>query len=262
MQAIETTSANTENIAALSSKEREELILEHLPQVRLIARRIHERMPGNVSLEDLISAGIIGLIGAIDRFDASLGVKLKTYAEFKIRGSILDSLRSVDWAPREQRKRSRLIESAKTRLEGKLKRSAKDEEIAAELQISLEDYQGWQSEIHSLVVGSLDTVNSEDDGRDMAQFVPTEEGSLPSAIFEKAELRKLLNRAMDRMPEPERTVLSMYYQEEKTLREISAKMNLHESRISQLKSQGVSRLRTLMTQRWPNRGAMAAAGVA
>src|SRR5436190_6009069 len=111
-------------------EERERLILEHLPQVRLIARRIHERLPESVNLEDLISTGTLGLIAAIDRFDASHNVKLKTYAEYKIRGAILDSLRGLDWAPRQQRKRSKQIEAAIACAEQKLHRMPTEEEIA------------------------------------------------------------------------------------------------------------------------------------
>src|SRR6478672_2719336 len=109
-----------------SSDERERLIMEHLPQVRLIARRIHERLPESVSLDDLVSTGIVGLIAAIDRFDSSHNVKLKTYAEYKIRGAILDSLRGLDWAPRQQRKRTKLIEGAIAVLEQKLQRTPTD----------------------------------------------------------------------------------------------------------------------------------------
>ena len=111
-----------------SADEREQLILEHLPQVRLIARRIHDRLPESVSLDDLISTGIVGLISAIDRFDSSHNVKLKTYAEYKIRGAILDSLRGLDWAPRQQRKRSKQIEAAISRAEQRLHRSPTEEE--------------------------------------------------------------------------------------------------------------------------------------
>src|SRR5579883_2745100 len=118
---------------AFSAEEREELILEHLPQVRLIARRIHERLPESVHLEDLISTGIVGLIAAIDRFDPSQNVKLKTYAEYKIRGAILDSLRGLDWAPRQQRKRAKQIEAAIAALEQELQRVPTEEEIAAHL---------------------------------------------------------------------------------------------------------------------------------
>src|SRR5271165_1782904 len=116
--------------------EREQLILEHLPQVRLIARRIHERLPESVSLDDLISTGTLGLIAAIDRFDPRHNVKLKTYAEYKIRGAILDSLRGLDWAPRQQRKRSKQIEAAISAAEQKLHRMPSEEEIAAQLNVS------------------------------------------------------------------------------------------------------------------------------
>src|SRR5690349_20128619 len=130
-----------------TSEERERLILEHLPQVRLIARRIHERLPENVGLEDLISAGVVGLIAAIDRFDARHNVKLKTYAEYKIRGAILDSLRGLDWAPRQQRRRAKLIESAIASLEQRYQRTPTEEEIAAHLGLSVAEYQNWLSEV-------------------------------------------------------------------------------------------------------------------
>src|SRR5512142_604150 len=120
----------------INDDEREQLILEHLPQVRLIARRIQERLPENISLEDLVSTGIIGLISAIDNFDPRHNVKLKTYAEYKIRGAILDSLRGLDWAPRQKRRRAKKIEAAIASAEQNLKRSPTEDEIAAELDIS------------------------------------------------------------------------------------------------------------------------------
>jgi RNA polymerase sigma factor for flagellar operon FliA len=123
--------------SGLTAAEREQLILEHLPQVRLIARRIHERLPDSVNLDDLISTGAIGLISAIDRFDPSLNVKLKTYAEYKIRGAILDSLRGLDWAPRQQRKRSKQIEAAISVVEQRLHRSPTEEEIAAHMGVDI-----------------------------------------------------------------------------------------------------------------------------
>src|SRR6204780_3695987 len=130
-----------------TSAERERLILEHLPQVRLIARRIHERLPDSVNLDDLISTGAVGLISAIDRFDPTLNVKLKTYAEYKIRGAILDSLRGLDWAPRQQRKRSKQIEAAISQAEQRLHRTPDEEEIAAQLGLSIEVYQEWLDEL-------------------------------------------------------------------------------------------------------------------
>src|SRR6266849_6334587 len=136
--------------AELSAGEREQLILDHLPQVRLIARRIHDRLPESVSLDDLVSTGIVGLISAIDHFDSSHNVKLKTYAEYKIRGAILDNLRGLDWAPRQQRRRSKQIEAAISAAEQRLKRSPSEEEIARELGLSLEDYHEWLVEIRGL----------------------------------------------------------------------------------------------------------------
>src|SRR5271165_2050735 len=141
----------------LTAERREELILEHLPQVKLIARRIHERLPVSVSLDDLISTGVLGLISAIDRFDPSHDVKLKTYAEYKIRGAILDSLRGLDWAPRQQRKRSKQIEAAISRAEQKLHRSPSEEEIATELGLTIEEYHEWLVDVRGLNLGSLES---------------------------------------------------------------------------------------------------------
>src|ERR1700732_794539 len=119
-------------ISPVMAEERERLIMEHLPQVRLIARRIHERLPESVSLDDLISTGVVGLISAIDHFDPSHNVKLKTYAEYKIRGAILDSLRGLDWAPRQQRKRAKQIEAAIGEVEQRCKRTPAEDEVAKE----------------------------------------------------------------------------------------------------------------------------------
>ncbi|HJY05343.1 MAG TPA: FliA/WhiG family RNA polymerase sigma factor [Bryobacteraceae bacterium] len=235
---------------------REQLILEHLPQVKLIARRIHERLPVSVSLDDLISTGILGLIAAIDRYDPAHDVKLKTYAEYKIRGAILDSLRELDWAPRQQRKRAKLIESAIAVLEQRLQRSPTEDEIANHLNLSMEEYQDWLSDARGLTLGSLENSGTEEEGRDLLRYVSDTEESWPSYLFERSELERLLARSIDRMPHIEKTVLSLYYYEELTLREIAQVVDLHESRISQLKSQAILRLRSQMQKQWPReRGA-------
>ena len=238
--------------ATLSAEEREKLILEHLPQVRLIARRIHERLPGSVNLEDLISTGILGLISAIDRYRPDQGVKLKTYAEYKIRGAILDSLRGLDWAPRQQRRRSKQIEQAVAVLEQRLKRAPTEEEIAAELGLSLEEYQEWLSDIRGLNLGSLDASAGDEGGRDLLRFVAGSEEDWPSRQLERKELHRLLKTAISRMPYMERTVLGLYYQEELTLREIAEIVKLHESRVSQLKTQAIIRLRAFLRKRCPS----------
>jgi RNA polymerase sigma factor for flagellar operon FliA len=230
--------------------ERERLILEHLPQVRLIARRIQERLPDSVSLEDLVSTGVIGLIAAIDKFDPRHNVKLKTYAEYKIRGAILDSLRGLDWAPRQKRRQAKQMESAIAAAEQRLQRSPTEEEIAAELGITIGEYHEWLVEVRGLNIGSFEYAAGEE-GRDLLQYLPESNDNLPSTLLEKAELERLLAEAIGTIPQIERTVLSLYYREEMTLREIAHIVNLHESRISQLKSQAILRLRSRMAGRWP-----------
>jgi RNA polymerase sigma factor for flagellar operon FliA len=241
--------------------DREQAILEGMAQVELLARRIHKKLPGNVSLDDLVSAGTLGLIHAIDRYDPTQGVKISTYAEYKIRGAILDSLRSADWAPRMQRRRARCIDAACSALQQQLQRTPSDEEVAGELGISPAEYCKWQADIRGLTVTSLDssTSGSHDENRAPVDFVPDDDQLLPSQIMEDSELRKLVQVAIERMPQVERTVLNLYYQEELTLREISRILNLHESRISQLKTQGLLRLRSFMASKWPNRGQAVAA---
>jgi RNA polymerase sigma factor for flagellar operon FliA len=234
--------------------ERERLILEHLPQVRLIARRIHERLPGSVSLEDLISTGIVGLISAIDNFDPSLNFKLKTYAEYKIRGAILDSLRGLDWAPRQKRKKAKLIEAAVAAAEQKLHRVPNEEEIARELKVDVEEYHSWLVEIRGVNLGSLEYTGGEEGGRDLLKYISDNEENWPSRILERSELERLLAEAIQKMPYVERTVLSLYYHEELTLREIAKVVELHESRVSQLKTQAILRLRGYIAKRWPTKG--------
>src|SRR5437016_3039518 len=171
-----------------AAAERERLILDHLPQVRLIARRIHDRLPESVSLDDLVSTGIVGLIAAIDHFDSSHNVKLKTYAEYKIRGAILDNLRGLDWAPRQQRRRSKQIEAAISAAEQRLKRSPNEEEISRELGLSLEEYHAWLVEIRGLNLGSLENASGDDDSRDLLKFVSDNEEEWPSLLLERSEL--------------------------------------------------------------------------
>ena len=236
--------------AMISDAEREKLILEHMPQVRLIARRIQERLPENISLEDLVSTGVLGLISAIDNFDASHNVKLKTYAEYKIRGAILDSLRGLDWAPRQKRRKAKRIEAAIASAEQRVQRAPTEEEIAAELGVPLEEYHQWLVEIRSLNIASLEYAGQEQ-GRDLLHFIPDSEENLPSTLLEQSELERLVARSIDEIPEIERTVICLYYQEELTLREIAHVVNLHESRISQLKSQAILRLRARLAAQWP-----------
>jgi len=234
----------------MTDEEREKLILEHLPQVRLIARRIQERLPESISLDDLVSTGVLGLISAIDNFDPGHNVKLKTYAEYKIRGAILDSLRGLDWAPRQKRRKAKQIEAAIATAEQKLQRTPTEDEISLELGITINEYHDWLVEIRGLNVASLEYAGGEQ-GKDMLHYLPDTGENLPSTLLERSELERLLAASIDVIPEIERTVLSLYYQEELTLREIAQVVNLHESRISQLKSQAILRLRSQMASQWP-----------
>jgi RNA polymerase sigma factor for flagellar operon FliA len=242
---------------AMDEGAREKLILEHLSQVRLIARRIQERLPENISLDDLVSTGVIGLISAIDNFDPAHNVKLKTYAEYKIRGAILDSLRGLDWAPRQKRRKSKQIEAAIAAAEQILQRSPTEDEIALQLEISLEEYHEWLVEIRGLNIASIEYAGN-DQGKDLLHYIADSDANLPSTLLERSELERLLSERIREIPKIEQTVLSLYYHEELTLREIAEVVNLHESRISQLKSQAILRLRTYLSQQWPVSRGMAA----
>ena len=229
---------------------REQLILEHMPQVKLIARRIHDRLPGSISLDDLISAGVVGLISAIDRYDSRHDVKLKTYAEYKIRGAILDSLRDLDWAPRQQRRRARLIEQAIGSLEREHQRTPDEQEIADRLGVSISTYHEWLSDARGMTLGSLEGSGEDADGTDLLRYVADSDQKSPSEILERADLERVLCQAIARIPKVERTVLQLYFYEELTLREIAKIVDLHESRVSQLKTQAILRLRSFMQKRW------------
>jgi len=230
--------------------ERERLILEHLPQVHLIARRIHERLPGHVVLEDLISTGIVGLISAVDNFDPSANVQLRTYAEHKIRGAILDSLRELDWAPRDVRKKAKQIQRAIIVAQQRLRREPDEEEIAAELKISLEQYQHWLTETQGIDLSELEYAPADQPGRNLLKFVSDNEDRMPSRVLERVELEQVLATGIQSMPSLESTVLSLYYEQELTLREIAEITGIHISRVSQIKGQALLRLRGYVERRW------------
>jgi RNA polymerase sigma factor FliA len=229
---------------------RESLVLEHLPQVRLIAKRIHDRLPDHVSLDDLVSNGVVGLLAAIDNFDATLNVQLKTYADRRIRGAIMDSLREMDWAPRDKRKRSKMVQAAIHRARQKLGREPAEEEIAAELAISIAEYQQWLADVQALDLEPLEYTNEGGENTDLMRFVSDDEEGWPSSLLERSELERILALAIERMPQLERTVLNLYYFEELNLREISQVVNLHLSRVAQLKTQGILRLRAHLQRVW------------
>ncbi len=234
------------------SAERDRLIIEHLPQVKLIASRIHDKVPNSVCLDDLVSAGVLGLIDAVDHFDRSMNVKLKTYAEHKIRGAILDSLRSLDWAPRNKRRKSKQIEQAIAVSEKRLQRTPTEAEVAAVLEITVKEYHRWLVETRGVNLAPIEQAGRGDgEPTDVLRFVSDDEDHWPSNLFERAELSRLVAAAIERLPDVERTIVSLYYQKELTLRQISKVVHLHETRVSQLKSQAVHRMRSSLRAKWP-----------
>lgn len=234
----------------ITPEERESLILEHMPQVKLIARRIHETLPGNVCLDDLVSSGVVGLIMAIDNYDPTQAVKLKTYAEYKIRGAILDSLRGMDWASRHRRKKYKEIEAAITAAEKRLNRVPTEEEIAEQLGMTLVEYRARLVEVQGLTLGSLEMTIGNDSGQELLSIIPSPD-ELPSVAVERSELEHLIARAIEQLPEPEKLILALYYQEELTLREIGDIVNLRVSRVSELKTTSILRLRAYVAEQWP-----------
>lgn len=238
-------------VEVLREDERESLILEHLPQVRLIARKIHERLPDTIALDDLFSSGVIGLINAIDNFDPRQNVKLKTYAEFRIRGAILDSLRDTDWAPRMKRRLSRDLEAGLARAEQRLGRSPEEAEIAAELKLSVDEYREKLNEVAAIDIGELQLPNDGRDASGLLKYIATPDEDSPAMQLERSELERLIASSIDGIPKVEKTILSLYFYEELTLREIGEIMGMHFTRVSQIKSQAILRLRTAIGRRWP-----------
>lgn len=248
--ATSSTFAYTAN-ASNAAEQREKLIIEHLPQVRWIASRIHEKLPNNTQLDDLISTGIIGLINAIDSFDPAFNVKLKTYAEHKIRGAILDSIRGMDGIAPHKRKRLKQIQAAMEAVEQRLQRAPSEEEIAAELGISPKEYRDSLLELRGISIASLDAAPRADDSRTLTYYLADPDENSPARQLERSELEKLIQEGLDKMPRVERLVLDLYYRQGQNIREIAPILDLHITRISQIKAQAVLRLRSYIERRWP-----------
>jgi RNA polymerase sigma factor for flagellar operon FliA len=228
----------------LLTAEQERVMVEHLPSVRFIARRIHDRLPPHMSIEDLYSAGVLGLLDAFGRFDPSKKVLFRTYAQFRIRGAILDSLRMLDWSPRELRRKGRAIEEAIQMLTGELSRSPTDIEIAQKLNISLATYQQLLGELKGLEIGSLHAVRAkEDSGEEELVYIPGRPEDDPLFRYLDQEMRDRLTTAINDLPERERLVMTLYYYEETTMREIGLILGIVESRVSQIHASAVLHLR-------------------
>ena len=225
-------------------EERDRIFLEQLPQVRYLARRIHERLPRHVPLEDMVHAGVIGLIDALNKFDRSKHVQFGSYAKFRIRGAILDSLREMDWGPRELRRKARRVEEAQRKLSLDLSRAPTEVEVAAELNLELREFQRLLTELDGLEVGSLH-LESPWDGKeeDLCDYLPNAPEDTPFFRCMRSEMKELLARAVADLPEKEQQVLALYYFEELTMKEVGTVLGIGESRVSQIHSLAVLRLR-------------------
>ncbi|MCR5508583.1 MAG: FliA/WhiG family RNA polymerase sigma factor [Lachnospiraceae bacterium] len=224
---------------------RENIILEYAPLVKVVAGRLSMYLGYNVEYEDLVSYGIFGLIDAIDKFDACKEVKFETYASLRIRGAILDQIRKMDWIPRTVRKRQKEISNAIKEIETRTGRSATDEEISRELGITSEEYDDWQSQMKVTNIVSLDEF-TESGGGDISESSTVSRYELPEEAIEKEELKVMLAEALENLTEKEKQVILMYYYEDLTLKEISNVLEVSESRVSQLHTKALGKMKVKM----------------
>lgn len=221
---------------------REKLILEYAPLVKIIAGRLSMYLGYNVEYEDLVSYGIFGLIDAIDKFDYGKGIKFETYASLRIRGSILDQIRKMDWIPRSLRQKQRRLETAMSELENRLGRVPTDEELAAELEISVDELCSWEGQTVTSAMMSLDECI--DQGIELKETaVINSRFETPEQVVEQEEMKRILAETLETLTDKEKKVILLYYYEELTLKEISLVMEVSESRVSQLHTKGLQKLR-------------------
>src|SRR5437867_4078086 len=228
----------------MTAAERDALIVATRPLIQHVAHRVATRLPANIEMRNLINAGVIGLLDAIDKFEPERNVKFKTYAEVRIRGAILDSLRNLDWAPRSLRKKSRDLERTYADLSQKLGRPATDEEVSEAMGEDLANFHALLDQLHGLTIGSFENMGDSEDSDNYINYYPDDGSNDPYARFESNELTDLLGDAIEELPEKERLVLSLYYYEEFTMKEIVTLLGVNESRVSQLHTKATLRLRT------------------
>jgi len=230
----------------MNDTERTSLIVEYASLVKLLASRLAMRVPPSVSLDDLVSAGIMGLLDAVDRFDPSRNVQFKTYAEFRIRGAMLDELRNLDWVPRSTRKKIHDMEKAILAVEGRMNRPAEDEEIAEELGVDLQSYYNILKTARGIELLSLDRYikDEKDNTESKKSFKSLIKGDDdPGNHLMASELKAIIAKAIRALTRKEPMVISLYYYDELTLREIGEVMGLTESRISQIHTKAVVKMR-------------------
>ncbi|MBU0729195.1 MAG: FliA/WhiG family RNA polymerase sigma factor [Proteobacteria bacterium] len=232
---------------------REELILAYTPLIKYIAMRLAARLPNHISIDDLISCGIIGLIDAIDKFNPTKNVQFKTYAEFRIKGAMLDELRSLDWVPRSVRRKVTDLESAYSKLEKKLGRPAQDEEISKAMGISLDDFHKLLDETKAVTFVDIELLRQKSPDTTSTSIIDclTSNNTDPFATINMNQVRDLLAQAISALPEKEKLTVSLYYFDELTMKEIGEVLGYTESRISQMHSKAMLRLRSKLKQHLP-----------
>lgn len=224
---------------------REQIIIEYVPLVKLVAGRLAIYLGSNVEYEDLVSYGIFGLIDAIDKFDYGKGIKFETYASLRIRGSILDQIRKMDWIPRSVRQKQKSIDAAIKKLETEKGPNYTDEDMAKELGITEDEYQAWLGQTNVSNISSLEDFveqGNEVNTSSSLGYMKVE----PESVVEEKELKQALMTALENLTEKEKTVVLLYYYEELTLKEISNVMDVSESRVSQLHSKALKKMRVFL----------------
>lgn len=230
-----------------SPEAREKLILFYVPLVKYVAGRVSVGLPANVDFDDLVSYGIFGLVDAVERFDQERGVKFETYAVARIRGAVIDGLRSVDWVPRSVRQKAKELEKTVASLEARLGRPATDAEVSEALEISIDEYHELLGDIKGISLASLDEVWTGDPDEDgklrFGQMIENPDSDDPTLKVEDVEVKRVLAEAIDQLPERERLVVALYYYEGLTLKEIGEVLGVSESRVSQIHTKAILRLR-------------------
>jgi RNA polymerase sigma factor FliA len=231
---------------------RDRLILTYAPLVKFVAGRLGSGLPAHVDEGDLVSYGLLGLIGAIERFDPDREIKFETYAITRIKGAIIDELRSLDWVPRSVRAKAREIEKANTKLEHQLQRAPTDEEMSRELGVTTDEFQESLLQISNSTVAALDELwtvgDSSGDAVSLLDTLTDENAPDPAAVMDQTDLKDRVADAIARLPEREKLVVALYYYENLTLREIGEVLGVTESRISQLHTKAVLRLRSRLIE--------------
>ena len=224
---------------------KDEIIVEYAPLIKYIAQKIAARLPANIELDDLISCGVIGLMDAIEKFDPSRDNKFKTYAEFRIRGAILDELRAQDWVPRSVREKAKLVERTYQKLEGELGRPATEEEMCAELKINQDEFHDLLNKAKSISLLNIDdsATFNRGDRKLMMGLLDNKRSLNPAAAVNFKKIQERLKDGIKSLPEKQRLVLSLYYYEDLNLKEIGQVLDVTESRVSQLHTQAVLKLR-------------------